>query len=84
MDGPERHPTDLGRFHLIAPYELHATRWTDMEWFDLYAGSAYRITTNGHYAHPHGAWFLRRIGRRTSPHFWRVGPWVPGTNSTGD
>jgi len=54
-----------------------------MEWFDLYTGSADRITTNGHYAHPHGAWFLRRIGRRTSPHFWRVGPWVPGINSTG-
>jgi hypothetical protein len=43
------HPigTDPGRFHLVAPYEPNATRWTKTQWIDQYSDRRYRIDTHG-------------------------------------
>jgi hypothetical protein len=43
------HPlsVDPERFHLIAPYETDPRRWLEMEWVDIYSGSAYQILTEG-------------------------------------
>ena len=53
------HPVgaDPEHFHLIAPYELDARRWTKIQWTDQYTGKRYRITTIG----PHGSKMTTRV-----------------------
>jgi hypothetical protein len=45
------HPpnVDPEQFHLTAPFESDARRWTQMEWIDQYSGQRFRITTQGQY-----------------------------------
>lgn len=41
------HPdgVDPLQFHLVAPFERDATRWSTMDWIDKYSGRPYRVTT---------------------------------------
>jgi hypothetical protein len=38
---------DAERFHLIAPYERDAKRWSTLQWSDVYSGREFAITTAG-------------------------------------
>lgn len=56
---PLGHPigSDPEHFHLIAPYESDARRWTTTEWIDQYTGRIYKITTT----QPHGNRHTARV-----------------------
>lgn len=53
------HPAgvDPERFHLIAPYESHARKWSRMTWTDRYSAKPYGITAIG----AHGASGVARV-----------------------
>ena len=53
------HPigTDPDRFHLIAPYESDARKWSNLPWVDQYSGQRYDITSVG----SHGARLTARV-----------------------
>jgi hypothetical protein len=46
---PDGHPSGVTpeRFHLIAPYESDARKWTRMPWIDRYTGESWNVTTTG-------------------------------------
>lgn len=60
---PFGHPegVDPESFQLVAPYEMDARNWLNMEWLDRYSGQHYRVTTCGHYG-TKGVARIRTIG----------------------
>ena len=53
------HPVgaDPDRFHLLAPYETNALKWSTLKWIDQYSGKRYEITTAG----SHGTRTMTRV-----------------------